>query len=135
MKLNQSAYRLKATFVEAIDADTYLLHIDLPFHLQSTQRIRLLYVNCPERRTGEPHAKALAFVLKWFEDNPVFYVTTYLDREEDNFGRLLAIIENADGERLSAEIIKRNLGVPFRDPVVDRLGGEDKHGERLGLQG
>jgi micrococcal nuclease len=58
-------YDYEARLNRVIDGDTYVLDIDLGFHVWTTQHIRLLGIDCPERNTPEGKC-AKAFAESWF---------------------------------------------------------------------
>jgi len=81
------AYRYRAEVDRVIDGDTYLLNIDLGFHVHAHQSIRLRGVNCPERNT-EAGKVAKVFVHDIFAATNAIVVETYKDKQ--TFARWVA---------------------------------------------
>lgn len=74
----QPTYVYKACLARVIDGDTFVLSIDLGFHISAEKHVRLRDVNCPERSAlGGP--EATAFVLDLLAGRPLL-VKTYKDQ-------------------------------------------------------
>lgn len=66
----------RATLIRVIDADTYVLDIDLGFCVHTRQHIRLLGLDCPEIGTAAGQEAAVA-AREWFAANgPEMLITT-----------------------------------------------------------
>jgi micrococcal nuclease len=57
-------YTYMARLNRVIDGDTYVFDIDLGFYVTTTQHIRLIGVDCPERFTPEGK-RATQFAIDW----------------------------------------------------------------------
>lgn len=95
-----------------VDGDTVRLVVDHGFYISSTQIVRLVGVNAPERfAAGGP--QATAFVAEWFkvfvvgEEWP--YLLTSL-HTVDKYGRRLGYVVRSDGADLATDIIKSGHG-------------------------
>jgi len=85
-------YIRNARILAVIDGDTIEVEIDLGFHMKMIERVRLLYVNAPEKKGATLAAglKAKNFVSSWIgTDNPLCVIRT---EKDDAFGRWLAEI-------------------------------------------
>jgi len=58
-------YDYNAVLRRVIDGDTYVLDIDLGFHIWTTQHVRLEGIDCPEKNTPEG-VLATNFARVWF---------------------------------------------------------------------
>jgi endonuclease YncB( thermonuclease family) len=108
-------YEYQARLVRPVDADTYILHIDLGMHVwQHDVRIRAAGINAPELSTPEGSA-ALRWVIDWFGQHcpdGLLTVRTQKDRN-DNYGRLLGTITAADGACLNTELLATGHAEPW----------------------
>jgi len=70
-------YDYRARLVRLIDADTFVLDIDLGFYVHTEQHIRLLGIDCPESKTPEGK-RATEFTRSWWDvrDNEALIFTT-----------------------------------------------------------
>ena len=99
-------YRYRAELLRVIDGDTYLLDVDLGFHVHANQTIRLRGVNCPEMST--PAGKyAKGYVRGLFAATDELVVETYRDKQ--TFARWVADVW-LDGFPLAATIIAADQG-------------------------
>lgn len=80
-------FEYSATVERVVDADTFLVLIDLGFHVFTRQRVRLQNVYTPESNTPEGK-RATAFVRALVEGKEVTVITHH-DRQE-RYGRYLA---------------------------------------------
>ncbi|MFI5687860.1 thermonuclease family protein [Streptomyces sp. NPDC051636] len=108
-------YEYQARLVRPIDADTWILHVDLGMHVwQHDVRIRAAGLNAPELSTPEGSA-ALAWVIDWFGQHcpdGLLTVRTQRDRN-DNYGRLLGTITAPDGAVLNTELLTTGHAAPW----------------------
>lgn len=100
-------YEYQARLVRPVDADTWILHIDLGMHVWAHDtRIRAAGINAPELSTPEG-SDALAWVIAWFGQHcpdGLLTVKTQKDRN-DNYGRLLGTITAPDGACLNTDLL------------------------------
>lgn len=107
-------YRCKINRV--IDGDTVDAEIDCGFRMTLTQRLRLLGINAPERKTttkvaGDAATDALKELLQTAVDSGGWY---YIRTEKDDaFGRYLATIYISETLTVNAEMIRVGHAVPF----------------------
>ena len=96
---------------KVVDADTVDLRIDLPFGVSVTERVRVAYIDAPERHTDEGKA-ALNYALMWLDDGNV---TLELEAKgRGKFGRLLGELRSLrNGESLGDALIRAGHAVPY----------------------
>jgi len=99
-----------ATLHHLVDADTYDLDIDLGFSVRTTQRVRLLGLNTPEKNTVEGKT-ASAWVVDWFaQHGPDLVVQTH---RKAKYGRWLATVTAADGACLNTDLLEAGQAAPY----------------------
>ncbi len=94
-------YRYRAVLDRMIDADTFILNIDLGFRVHAIVPIRLRGVDAPELKTPEGEIAKLA-VAEWFMQATVVVVETY--RDQQSFARWIADVY-LDGQSLAERLI------------------------------
>lgn len=103
-------YRYKAELARIIDADTWVLSIDLGWYISANKHVRLRDVNCPE--PGKPGGdEATAFVTDLLTGKPLI-VESYKDRR--SFARWVCdvwIIEDGEAVNVAQAIIDAGHGV------------------------
>jgi len=108
-------YEYAARLTRIVDADTWILDIDLGCSTWlHQQRIRAAGLNAPELSTVEGSA-ALRWVIDWFGQHcpdGLLTVRTQKDRN-DNYGRLLGTILGPDGACLNADMLAAGIAVPY----------------------
>lgn len=109
----QPAYRYRATLERVVDADTFLLNVDLGFHTSVRVPIRLRGWNAPERHTSEGK-RAIKFVQNLLDKHQDLIVETYRDRQ--TFARWVAGIW-VDGEPLGRQLEEAGHAQPDRGRV------------------
>ncbi len=108
-----------------VDGDTISCLIDLGFHVQSSQRIRLYGVDTAELRGGTIDTKADArrakqFVIDWFEghrscsDRNKFHFNLQTGKGE-TFGRFVGTVQCCNGHDLQAALIDNNFSEDYRN--------------------
>lgn len=117
----------RGALVEVIDGDTYVLDLDLGFHVKLRVHVRLLGIDCPEKNTHAGRA-AKAFAQEWFGGFGHVLVTTQKGggktEQVKTFDRWVASIVGLD---------KHGAPVPGADLAVTlRAQGHVKPVERLG---
>jgi micrococcal nuclease len=104
--------------VEVIDADTFLLDVDLGFHITVRERFRLSRVNAPERMSIDG-MKAVAFVTLQLSKAVALKISSEKSRQE-KFGRWLCELwfQTADEpgrwHSLNRLLLDTRHAVPFR---------------------
>jgi micrococcal nuclease len=89
-------YRVVSGSIRVIDGDSLELSVDVGFSMQANRlRIRLLGIDCPERRE-EGWNEAGDFTREWIGDGEGVMVKTH---RQDGFGRWLGDVfrEDEDG--------------------------------------
>ena len=82
-------YLYKAKIIRVIDSDTFDCTVDLGFTMTTTQRLRLLGVQCPEAGTKAGDI-ATELVKKIFED--IDHKVQIQTEKTGSFGRWLATV-------------------------------------------
>lgn len=80
-------YTYEAKVIRVVDGDTVDLDIDLGFHTRVMKRIRLAFINAPERYT-DLGKRSKEFLIKTIPEGSKVTVKTQLDRN-DKYGRVL----------------------------------------------
>ena len=113
-KQEAALWRYRATPVRVIDGDTIVMTIDLGFHMQLTEPVRLFGINTPELDGPEADKAARA---KAFTESLVLgqqlYVETHLYKEREKYGRILATVFRM-GDTISVN--QKALGCRARRP-------------------
>jgi len=104
------AYTYTARALRVVDGDTCLLEIQLGLRVATTQMIRLAHVNTPELKDAGGAAARDRF-RELLAVEPLT-VTTTRDRTE-KFGRYLAVVVNADGVDVGAQLLAEGMAVPY----------------------
>ena len=116
----------RVTVAKVVDGDTLDVDIDLGFSMTLMgQRLRLLWVNTPERKgkTKAAGDAAWRFATKWLGSHTNIMIRSR-KREpghavEDSFGRFLVEVfgDNDQGEQecLNAALLESGNAVPFRE--------------------
>lgn len=108
-------YEYAARLVRTVDADTYVLSIDLGLHTWAHDvRIRAAGLNAPELST-QAGQDAHAFADQWFAQHcpdSTLTVKTSRDRN-DNYGRLLGTITAPDGACLNTDLLGTGHAEPW----------------------
>lgn len=83
--------------VRVVDGDTILLRLDLGFHVELVEPVRLDGINTPELigADADKAREAKRFVEEWLAAEGQLYVQTRLIREREKFGRILGTIWRA----------------------------------------
>ena len=110
-------YTYRAKVKRVIDGDSVVIDIDLGFDTWiKDQNVRLYGIDTPEVRTKDPwekkHGKlAKQFVEQVLPEGSDVRITTVKD--DDKFGRVLAIIRNSAGMDVAQELLQERLAVPY----------------------
>lgn len=83
-------YTYEARVIRVVDGDTIDLDIDLGFHTRVIKRIRLSFINAPERHT-DLGKRSKDFLLKNIPEGSKVIIKTQLD-STDKYGRVLGEI-------------------------------------------
>jgi micrococcal nuclease len=114
-------YEYTARLTRIVDADTWILDIDLGMHVwMRGQRIRAASLNAPELSTSEGKT-AKAWVEAWFAQHcpdGTVILRTSRDRN-DNYGRLLGTVLGPDGACLNTDMLAAGVAVPWPRPAAD----------------
>jgi len=92
-----------------IDGDTFDVSASIWLSLAAVERVRLLGVDAPELKTAtlEAGLAAKQFTEHWLAQGPIHLTAC----KRDSFGRLLAKVQNEQGEDLAEALIKAGLGI------------------------
>jgi micrococcal nuclease len=108
-------YEYAARLVRTIDADTWVLDVDLGLSVWAHgRRIRALGIDAPEMSTEAGRA-AKAWVEAWFTEHcpdGTLTVRTIKDRA-DSFGRYLGTLTAPDGACLNTELLTAGQAVVY----------------------
>lgn len=104
-------YEYRAAVKRVIDGDSYVMVVDLGWHVAIEGHIRLLGVNCPEVG-AEGAREATTFVTDLFAAADQITVTTVRRDPSRSFARYLARVD-VDGADLAALIIDAGHGVAY----------------------
>jgi micrococcal nuclease len=109
----------RARAVNVVDGDTIDVVIDAGFRATRVERLRLLGLNTPERKTPTRAAgdAARAFAMAWLDlaasDGDEWPLVVQTEKS-DAFGRYLATIwDRATGRCLNDDLIASGNAVPF----------------------
>jgi endonuclease YncB( thermonuclease family) len=110
-------WQFRARAVRVIDGDTIDFEVDLGFHLRTTQRIRLLGVDAPEKRgaTMPSATEAQAYVQSWLDDHYRFHPS---ETDADEWPFFLRTAKSDSFDRWVASVMRRHDG---RDLASDLL--------------
>lgn len=123
-------YEYKATVVRIVDGDTIDVDINLGFDvILRKQRIRLLGVDTPEKRTRDPIEKIFGLLASEFVENRIpvgteIIIKTQL-RDRGKFGRILGDIILENGHSLNEILINHYYAVHYTGQSKDLI--EAKH--------
>ena len=117
-------YTYPARCTNVIDGDTIDVTLDLGLHLTSTQRVRLLGVNCPELHAADPEVRTAAInaldytrttIDEWQDNTTLKFPLLVTTTKTDAFGRWLADVESAmfHTDTLSNELLTAGHAVPY----------------------
>jgi|FLYL01.1.fsa_nt_gi endonuclease YncB( thermonuclease family) len=97
--------------VRVVDGDTFDAEVAvrwLQITLTVRERVRVLGVDAWELRDGERGQSARAFTARWLADAEGVSIRAC---DRDSFGRVLAEVTNARGERLAEALITGGHGI------------------------
>ena len=108
-------WEYRAGLVRVIDGDTYVLDIDLGFHVTVREHVRLWGIDCPEHNTAAGRA-AIAFASAWWAANPLVRVQTQREKDTEvkTFDRWVAAIVPLGSGPGSAPGIDQSLAAALR---------------------
>jgi micrococcal nuclease len=116
MNKPETVYDYRATVIGWIDGDTLDVSIDHGFRVYTKQRVRLYGIDTAELTSGDPalRAKALAAKQKANELAPAGTdVQLKTVKEEDKYGRYLAVLTTSGGADLARLLIEQGLGSAY----------------------
>lgn len=98
---------------DVIDGDTFRAELAIWPRILVTETVRVLGVDTPERREGEPAERATTFTRDWLREGLILVTACRYDA----FGRVLGRVEKLPGRAtLDAALIGAGHGVPFPAP-------------------
>lgn len=101
----------RCTLAEVTDGDSLWITVDTGFDHAATVHIRLLGVDCPERKDPEGWRLARGFAINWLAEAGKITLECF---GPDKYGRRwLGRILNNLGESLSDALIESRVGVPY----------------------
>lgn len=109
-----TAWTVPATVLRVVDADTLYVTLDLGWHIQLTDYVRLLGINAPEAKTVEGEA-ATEFVRELVKPGDrVTVVSKKLLGQTEVHGRVLANVILANGDNLSDKVLEAGHAVAYK---------------------
>ena len=124
ISVNEDLYVRYAKLVRVIDGDTVEVVIDLGHNITIKTKVRLAGLDTPSLSDPDMEIRARAIAAKGFVgdwmamqkgDWPLV-IRTFKPQQKnanDLYGRLLAVIENRQGENLNAVLLESGLATPF----------------------
>jgi len=102
-------YHYRAVIRRWVDGDTVEMDVDLGLHVwKHTEDMRLIGINAPDKNPAKK--AATAYVNQMAPAGAKVTIQTYLDDDEDRYGRLLVDIDLADGTNLNDAIVDAGHG-------------------------
>lgn len=109
-------YEYSARLVRIVDADTWIVDVDLGMHIwMHAVRVRGVGVDAPERADGPLWQAAREWVAVWFAEHcpeQRFVLRTVLDRP-DKYGRVLGFVVAPDGRVLNDDLVASGHADPY----------------------
>lgn len=109
-------YDYAARLVRLIDADTYVVDIDLGMHVwMHGVKVRGAGIDAPELADGAAWQAARQWTVTWFAEHcpeQRFTLHTALDRP-DKYGRVLGTVVAPDGHVLNDDLIISGHAEPY----------------------
>jgi micrococcal nuclease len=102
----------QAKIVRWIDGDTVDIEIDLGFHMKKRDRLRVLGINAPEKKTWSKEAGVLSQTFAEMLA-PAGSEVTVRTHKADSFGRYLADITLPGGISFSEAMLKSGQAEPY----------------------
>jgi micrococcal nuclease len=112
-------YQYKAKVLRWIDGDSVLVRIDLGFHCERQERIRLARINAHELRGNTPYKRRMARTARFqakkiCPEGSVVIVDTKRNPRQDMYARYIAEIKigkkNVSDELLKRKVVRRFIG-------------------------
>jgi micrococcal nuclease len=112
-------YEYKAEVLRWVDGDTVLVRIDLGFHCERQERIRLARINAHEIRSSTIYKRRMARTAR-FQANKIcpegseVIIATSKNPRQDMYARYIAEIKigkkNVSDELLKRKVVRRFIG-------------------------
>ena len=117
------SYRVKS-IKKIIDGDTFDCIMDLGFDVLLEARVRMMGIDTPESRTRDLEEKKFGLLAKEYLTEKLatedIIVTTEVDNEKGNFGRILGWVW-ADGVNVNQNMIDENMAVAYHGQSKDDI--------------
>lgn len=101
-------FKVPATVVRVIDADTIVLDLDLGWHITRRDSVRIIGVNAPELSTPEGRAAKNWAVAELPEGTEVLFISQELDKYGRPLGDIMYWLKI-----YSQELIEQGMAVPY----------------------
>lgn len=112
----ETVYDYRATVIRWVDGDTVDVSIDHGFRIYTSQRVRLYGIDTPELKAADPELRRRAAAAK-AAANELAPAGTDVQlktvKEEDKYGRYLAVLTTTGGADLARTLIERGLGTAY----------------------
>jgi len=95
---------------DVIDGDSLRIIIDTGFDHTARVHVRLLGVDCPERKNPEAWRMAREFSATWMAESGKMTLECF---GREKYGRWLGKVRNSVGVSLSDALIASGFGVPY----------------------
>ena len=94
-----------------VDGDTMDVVVDKKHSIKQDLRVRLLEVDTPERKEGQPYTDAKEFSRKWLDRAMASNTLAFEGERMDSFGRALGYFwDSTTAEGLAFRLIQEGLG-------------------------
>ena len=118
-------YTYKVDVTRVVDGDTVDVDIDLGFGMTyKKQRVRMMGIDTPESRTRDLEEKKFGLLAKEYLTEKLatedLIVTTEVDNEKGNFGRILGWVW-ANGVNVNKQMIDENMAVAYHGQSKDDI--------------
>ena len=127
-------YEYKCKMVRVVDGDTVDVDIDLGFGVwMRNQRIRMYGIDTEESRTRDLEEKKFGLLAKEWLTNHLsdnIIITTQLDNEKGNFGRILGTVW-AECININDKMIDEHMAVRYHGQAKSDIEAEHLNNRKI----